>query len=191
MSEQPKQRLFVGMELPEAARAAIVERARPLRDIEGFRWVPTENLHLTLAFLGWMEAGAEEVVGTRLAAAAASASPFTLRVGGPGRFPERGKVRVLWVGLDDSGDALAGLAERVQASLARLFEPDARPFRAHVTVARARQPVAVRLPEPVPSPDVDLAVIAITLFRSHLGGEHVRYEVLRRWALGAQPSAIP
>jgi 2'-5' RNA ligase len=60
-----------------------------------------------------------------------------------------------------------------------------------VTVARARQPVAVRLPEPVPSPDVDLAVTAVTLFRSHLGGEHARYEVLRRWALGAQPSAIP
>jgi 2'-5' RNA ligase len=191
MSEQPKQRLFVGVELTEAARAAIDERARPLRALEGFRWVPAENLHLTLAFLGWTEAGAEEAVGARLAAAAADASPFTLRVGGPGRFPERGKARVLWVGLDDSGDALAGLAERVQASLAGLFEPDARPFRAHVTVARARQPVVVRLPEPMPSPDVDLAVTATTLFRSHLGGEHARYEVLRRWALGAQPSAIP
>lgn len=191
MNEQPKRRLFVGIELPEAARAAIDERARPLRALEGFRWVPAENLHLTLAFLGWREAGAEEVVGARLADAAADASPFTLRVDGPGRFPERGKARVLWVGLDDSGDALAGLAERVHASLAGLFEPDARLFRAHVTVARARQPVAVRLPEPVRLPDVDLAVTAVTLFRSHLSGKHARYEVLRRCVLGAQPSAIP
>jgi 2'-5' RNA ligase len=191
MSDQPKQRLFVGIELPEAVRAAIDERARPLHALEGFRWVPTENLHLTLAFLGWRETGAEEAVGERLAGAAADASAFTLRVGGPGRFPQRGKARVLWVGLDDAAGALADLAERVRASLADLFEPDGPEFRAHVTVARARRPVSARLPEPVPSADVVLAVTAITLFRSHLGGEHARYEVLRRWALGARPSAIP
>jgi 2'-5' RNA ligase len=75
--------------------------------------------------------------------------------------------------------------------VAGLFEPDARPFRAHVTVARARRPIGVRLPEPVATPDVALTVTAITLFRSHLGGEHARYEVVRRLALGAQPSAIP
>jgi 2'-5' RNA ligase len=97
---------------------------------------------------------------------------------------------VLWVGFEDPTGSLAELSAVVGRSLEGLFQPDDRPFRPHVTVARARRPIAVRLPvtDVTPRP---FPVDQITLFRSFLGGEHARYEALARWPLGAQPSHIP
>jgi 2'-5' RNA ligase len=191
MSADPKQRLFVGVELPGEARAAIEELCRPIRGIGGVRWAPTENLHLTLAFLGWVQPDGIDAIEERLAGAAAETAPLSTRLTGLGRFPERGKARVLWVGLEDAAGSLAELAGRVLGSLGDLFEPEGRAFRAHVTVARARPPIAVHVPDAVPSPAIEVPIVAITLFRSHLGRAHPRYEVLRRWRLGAQPFAIP
>jgi 2'-5' RNA ligase len=192
MNAEPKQRLFVGIELPDAARAMIEDLGRPLRGIDGLRWVPPENLHLTLAFLGWVDADARDGIDERLAAAAVDAAPFTAVVGSLGRFPDRGKARVVWVGLEDPSGALAQLARLVGDALEDLFEPETRPFRPHVTIARARRPVAIRMPdEAAPPTRTEVPVTALTLFRSHLGREHPRYEVLRRWGLGAQPAAIP
>jgi len=192
MSAEPKQRLFIGIELPDAARATIEDLGRPLRSIDGLRWVQTENLHLTLVFLGWVDVGARDGIEERLATAAADAAPFMTLVDGLGRFPDRGKARVVWVGLHDPTGSLAGLAALVGDALSDLFEPETRPFRPHVTIARARRPVAVRIPdEAAPPTRTGVPVTAITLFRSHLGREHARYEVLRRWGLGAQRAAIP
>jgi RNA 2',3'-cyclic 3'-phosphodiesterase len=191
MNAEPKRRLFVAIELPEAVRTAIEDLVRPLRSLDGLRWVPLENLHLTLAFLGWVETETIGAIEERLARAAAGAQSFEARLAGAGRFPERGKARVLWVGFDDAAGSLTELAGDVQGVLEDLFELEDRPFRPHVTVARARRPVAVTLPPAVPARPQAFAVTAMTLFRSHLGGDHARYEALQRWRLGAQPSAIP
>ena len=190
MNTEPKRRLFVAVELPDAIRAAIDAMIEPLRSLDGFRWTPIENLHLTVAFLGWVEAPVVDTVRERLAEAAAEPEPFEARLGVPGRFPERGKARVLWVGFEDPTGSLAALAAWVQASLRDLFEPDARPFRPHVTVARARRPISVRLPGSPEAKMPTFPVNAITLFRSYLGGEHARYEALERWPLGAKASRI-
>jgi 2'-5' RNA ligase len=62
-----------------------------------------------------------------------------------------------------------------------------RPFHAHITVARAREPV--RLPATVLETAVEpvfVDVDHVTLFRSHVGGgKAARYEALQRWQLGA------
>jgi 2'-5' RNA ligase len=191
MNGEPKRRLFVAVELPDAIRSAIEGMTEPLRSLEGFRWTPIENLHLTVAFLGWVEEPATGSIRDRVARAAAGVEPFEACLGVPGRFPERGKARVLWVGFEDPTDSLAALAAEVRTSIGQPFEPDDRPFRPHVTVARARRPVSMRLPEPTDPPSIPFPVDSITLFRTYLGGEHARYEALERWPLGAQPSRIP
>jgi 2'-5' RNA ligase len=151
--------------------------------------VPVENHPVTGAFLGWVGVDAIAGIEERLAEAAARAEPFRARVVDIGRFPDRGKARVLWVGLEDPQVSLAQLAEAVRASLGGEAAHDDRPFRPHITIARARRPVAVpAMGSPL---DETLDVTAVTLFRSHLGGEHARYEALRRWPLGAEPVAIP
>jgi 2'-5' RNA ligase len=189
MNAAPKRRLFVGIELDDRIRNEIEDLVRPWRSLDGFRWVPAENLHLTLAFLGWVEVSTVDAIVDRLPTAAARPHAFSTRLSGAGRFPERGKARVLWVGLDDAGGALTALAETVQGSLQDSFQREDRPYRPHITVARARRPVAVPGLETgggSSSFDVD----EIALFESHLGRQHARYEVLARSQLGARPPSI-
>ncbi len=185
MSHPPKVRLFAGIELPANIRTAIQVATAPLRTrIPGFRWVPPENLHLTLVFLGWVEPGDVDPVQTAIETSVAPASVFTARLGPAGRFPDRGKARVLWVGFESGVEALADLADRARTAVVDRVTDD-RPFRAHVTVARARQPVRLTSDafDAVPSLDRDVAVEAVTLFRSHLGSPHPRYEPIAHLGL--------
>ncbi len=105
---------------------------------------------------------------------------------GLGSFPEEGRARVVWVGLDDAGSRLAALADAVASALRDLVELDDRPFRAHLTVARARRPA--RLPVTLLAASVEprsFEVREITLFRSTpSAAPGSRYEVLGRWPLG-------
>ena len=184
MRDRPKVRLFAGVELPADVRTAIEVATAPLRTtIPGFRWVPHENLHLTLVFVGWVDPGDVDPLVAALGGSVAPAQPFTARLGGAGRFPDRGKVRVLWVGFDAGSDALADLAERARVGIADRVT-DARPFRPHVTVARARQPARVAAGSLDIAPlDRDVSVDAVTVFRSHLGSPHPRYEPTARLGL--------
>jgi 2'-5' RNA ligase len=91
-------------------------------------------MHLTLFFLG--ETG--RIQDIKGALAGIEAPPFALTLAGVGRFPKRQKQppRVLWVGIDDE-PALAHLYQKVAAVLAGIgFEPEARPFSPHITLAR-------------------------------------------------------
>jgi RNA 2',3'-cyclic 3'-phosphodiesterase len=184
VSDRPKVRLFAGVELPAGTRTAIEVATAPLRmTIPRFHWVPAENLHLTLVFLGWVEADDVEPIRASLEAAVAPAAPFAARLGATGRFPERGKARVLWVGFTTGVEELTDLADRARGGVADRVT-DARPFRPHVTVARARQPVRVRADAmAVPSLDNEVGVEGVTLFRSHLGSPHPRYEAIARLGL--------
>ena len=108
---------------------------------DGVRWVRPEGIHLSVHFFGRLD---DADVATALAAvapAAAARSPFVLRLGGLGCFPERGPVRVLWVGVDRGAEQLAELARGCRSRLAAAgFAVETGPFRAHCTVGRTRTP---------------------------------------------------
>jgi 2'-5' RNA ligase len=185
VSDPPKVRLFAGIELPADIRTAIEVATAPLRTrIPGFRWVPPENLHLTLVFLGWVQAGDVDPIRVAIETSVAPAAPFTARLGPAGRFPDRGKARVLWVGFASGVDALADLAGSARAAVANRVTDD-RPFQPHITVARAKQPVRLTADafDAVASVDRDVGVEAVTLFRSYLGSPHPRYEPIARLGL--------
>jgi 2'-5' RNA ligase len=181
-------RLFVAVELPDDARAAIV-RATDALSLPGlFGRTDVEQLHQTVLFLGAVEPATIPEVEARLAGVAAGAAPFRSALTGFGTFPGRGLARVVWVGLrDDEGD-LAWLAAASREALRDLVVTEERAFRAHVTVARAREPV--RLPREALDAAVEpvsFDVEELTLFRSHLGGgAPARYEALHRWRLARQ-----
>jgi len=185
VSDRPKVRLFAAVELPADVRTAIEVATAPLRPaIPGFRWVPAENLHLTLVFLGWVAPDDVRTVGSALEVAVAASDPFTARLGGAGRFPDRGKARVLWVGFSAGVERLAALAELARGALSDRVT-DARPFRPHITVARAKQSIRLgaRALDAAAPLDRDVAVGAVTLFRSYLGSPHPRYEAIARFGL--------
>ena len=99
------------------------------------RWTPVEQRHLTLRFLGAVPDPA--AAAAFVADAVGRREPFTLSLGGGGAFPDPRRASVLWLGVREGLDALTELA----TALAR---PDDRPFRAHLTLARANPPRDLR-----------------------------------------------
>ena len=134
-------RLFVALELPEEPRRAAAEVIRQLRRSGAdLKWVAPENLHLTLKFLGETDPGRWEAITTRLEAACAPRPPLALALSGAGAFPGVGRPQVVWLGLGGQVEGLQDLAASLEASLADLgFAPEARAFRPHLTLGRARR----------------------------------------------------
>ena len=173
----------VGQEF-RAALAASVGEWRGRSDLAGLRWSEPEAWHLTLAFLGDVPAPDLPRLTAALEAAADGHEAGELRAGGLGGFPSTSRARVAWCGLADESGRLNPLADSVREGLAL---PPGEPFRAHVTLARARSaPVDLRRwVESARVPDVRAPVDRVELVRSHLGQGPARYEVLAGVPLGA------
>ena len=130
----PSKRLFVGLELPSSCKTAL-HGLDP--GLIGLRWLPEEQLHLTLSFLGDVEAPAEDHL--RAALREVRVPPFFLPLRNIGIFESRGQPSVLWAGVGNGHPHLFELHRRVQnAVLHAGLEPDLKPFHPHVTVARAK-----------------------------------------------------
>ncbi len=96
-------RLFAAVEIPEQVRGALAESVTPLRErFPKARWVPLENQHVTVKFLGSTWPRLVEWVPETISGVAGRHAPFTTRVEGLGAFPKARTARVLWAGLDDA-----------------------------------------------------------------------------------------
>ena len=99
---------------------------------------------MTLAFLGQTSDDRLADVTAAVEAAASGVTAFDIEIDHPGRFPPTGKPRVVWLGIGAGAPAVLALGDRVRAELARrAFAFDRKPLRAHVTLARAREDVAL------------------------------------------------
>ena len=95
-------RAFIAIELPQRTRDAIKQQTAQLRQTLGndlIRWVPSENMHLTLKFLGEVAASHLNFLKQMLAHAADSHPQFDLQIGGLGSYPTSRNPRVLWMGI--------------------------------------------------------------------------------------------
>ena len=134
MLQMESKRLFIGLELPPACQATLVALDPRLR---GLRWLPAEQLHLTLSFLG--EVAVPRIDALREALDAVRVPPFFLPLCGLGSFNTRGQPSAVWVGVGQGHPHLFALHRRMQdAVLHAGWEPDLKPFHPHVTVGRAK-----------------------------------------------------
>lgn len=138
-------RLFVAVDLDPALRRRVADLIGRARSAAGDRhrlaWVAADRLHLTLHFLGEVAPEAAARAASVLEAPYRT-GPFDLGLGGFGRFPARGRPRVIWIGVTRGGDGLAALASEAGARLAAAgFAIAHEPFVAHLTLARARGPL--------------------------------------------------
>ncbi|MDT7652255.1 MAG: 2,3-cyclic 3-phosphodiesterase [Pseudonocardiales bacterium] len=129
-------RLFVALTPPPNVVSELSIATEALRaEQPGLRWALPDQWHLTLAFLGEVGEGATSDLVERLGRVAGRSPPLLLSLGGAGRFGDR----VLWTRVRGETDRLRRLAASAQAAArrARLRVED-RPYRPHLTVARAR-----------------------------------------------------
>jgi 2'-5' RNA ligase len=131
-------RVFVAIEIPDAIKHDL---ARFVSELHGARWVPPEQNHLTLRFIG--EVDPDQLAAIKGALSRIAFAPFPLTLQGVGHFPPGRRLpRVLWVGMPPNG-ALTELQQRVEQALAAVgLPPEVRPFSPHLTLARLKDAAA-------------------------------------------------
>ena len=133
-------RVFVALQIPPTVRKNLAEFLATLRAISSQpRWVRAENLHVTLKFVGEMQA--EKLGDIRAGLSAVhSDQAAALDFRGVGFFPDGRRPRVFWAGIEASTN-LAGLAGDIDRALEKLgVPPEKRPFSPHLTLARFEPP---------------------------------------------------
>lgn len=135
-------RAFVAVGLDEATRGgigALVEQLRPL--CRAVAWVPPENLHLTLKFLGEQGEARLADAAHALEEAALAQPAFAAHLHGLGAFPGMEQARILWVGLAEGALEARALQARVEVAFeARGFPRESRPWHPHLTIGRVFDP---------------------------------------------------
>ena len=177
-----KLRLFVALDLPAPARAALASFRAAAADPAIWRPVPDEALHLTLAFLGHRPETDVSAIVDVLRSAPMHAPRLAL--GRALALPPK-RPRVLTAEVEDPHGSLRALQRAVSEGLAarRLYTPEARAYRPHATVARLRPDAKagrgeLRDPEPL-----EFRGEALTLYQSNLRRAGARYEALARLPL--------
>jgi 2'-5' RNA ligase len=176
VGDSERARLFCGLRLPDRALDTLSEWQAD--HIQQGRPVPRDHLHVTLAFLGHRPVGELKSILRALREAAAAAGPIRLV---PERYRETRSVGMLV--LNDLGGQATRLAEDLQGRLESLgvYEREARPWLAHLTVVRFRE--RPRLQPPLP----DLGEVSpsdAAAYHSVLRSSGAQYFVVESFALG-------
>ena len=184
-------RLFVAIEISDAMRERIAGltdelRSRLGRAASAVAWIPPERLHLTVQFIGHVDATMAGMI-RRTFEAPYSVAPFVLQIGGFGMFPPAGRPRVIWLGVRRGHEGAA----RVHAETVRRLEGidvprESRPFAPHLTIGRIRDGGSTRLRHHVaasPAGAGRCTIDHVSLFESRLSPRGPTYLPLVRTPL--------
>jgi 2'-5' RNA ligase len=134
-------RAFIAIELP----ADLIKRLKDFQSglsparLQYVKWVDPGSIHLTLKFLGDVDAVRLEAVKEASAAAVRPFRPFDVTTGSTGFFPGPQRARVFWLGLEGDIEVLGRLQQDIDRAMSSLgFVSENRPFTAHLTLARLR-----------------------------------------------------
>src|SRR5680860_999910 len=185
-------RMFVAIVPPPSVIEDLAEFLAPRQEVEpGFRWTAPEQWHVTLAFMPSVADRHLDDLVARLTRAAHRRTRFSLAVAGAGAFPNQGRAKVLYAGLDmgDEREELSRLATGARAAANKAgADADGGRFHPHVTLARIGRPAEatrwIRVFDAYRGPEWTAS--EITLIESHLGeGPHrrPRYEVVDTFPL--------
>ena len=169
-----KKRLFTGIPLPVQTVKVLVAHQDKLKESVRARWVPGDNLHLTLVFLGSVDESAIPSIAAALEHAVAGLPAFQAKTAATGSFSKR----VLWTGVEPKAP-LTQIHDAIRQALAVSAER----FVPHITLARD-----FRTEGPLPDAvTTEFTVDSFCLFESIQTPKGVRYAVLQKFPLGGAP----
>lgn len=155
-------RSFIAIDLPheiqkKIARSTIILQEKLPKPL--VRWVPVQNIHLTLQFLGDVSPSNLELLSGELRINLANSPCIEVLVGKAGAFPNVHRARTLWIGLT-APPAFATLHQTIQATTARIGYPvENRKFSPHLTIGRVNQNAS----------PADLNMIQMTIQHTDIG----------------------
>ena len=176
-------RLFVALRPPPAIRDRLLDL---MIGVDGARWQDEEQLHLTLRFVGEIDARAADDLAAALGQVHAPVP--IVRLAGTGRFEKRGRTNALWAGVQPHAQ-LAALHRKVDAACVRAgLPPEGRAYLPHITVARAgsgtdESAVGRWIGDTAGLASAPFACPHLILYESQLGHGGASYEPVLRWPL--------
>ncbi len=134
-------RVFLAIELSACIREKLSCLQQQLKKtLPPINWVRPKSIHLTLKFLGYVEASRISELLSALEPIGKKHNEFSIDVQGMGVFPQVKHPRILWVGLTGQTQALEELVLGIEAELEPLgFPPEEKRYHAHLTVARIKR----------------------------------------------------
>jgi 2'-5' RNA ligase len=174
----PGTRAFLALDFDDAfLDAAEALAAEVGTGIQGVKWLARPLMHLTLRFFAALEAPIASAIVARIPDLGAGRCGVGVEARRLVAFPDARRARVLAVDVD--APPLVELVAATEAMLAELGVPaEPRPFHAHVTIGRLRQPADLRGLVERRSIALSGTVTAITLYESKLGQAGPTYTVL-------------
>ena len=180
-------RTFVAVFPPLEVRREALSWAKRRSSDDRVRWTSPENVHLTLKFLGDVEAEVFGSIRAALGEVCAQHAPFDAALAELGAFPSARRAKTLWIGAGEGSDRLRSLAADVDNALAPLgFVREKRPYVPHLTLGRARgRPLHLDLP--TGAEITRFRVRRVELAESRLAAEGATYRTVGGFALGRTP----
>ncbi len=196
MSQTEPFRTFLAITPDEKVLDSVEEKIGALRrglEFPGIRWEPRSKWHITLRFLGDVEAAEVPELCAAIDEVCRGRSGFSAKVANVGAFPSLKRPRVLWAGIETEGEYLEDLHKSLRTATDRFAnKPDEKRFRPHLTLARmkteSRRTLSQIAPAVHPFSDLDFGswnVDGVELWRSLLKPGGSQYELLNRTPLHA------
>ena len=138
-------RTFIAADIPPSIQKSIQVQVDNLRKFIGdssVRWVPVNNIHLTLKFLGDTSPSNLDMLKQALRAQTNSYTGMDITISGLGSFPSSKRARVLLVRIQAPA-ALEALQREIDSACAKIgYKPETRPFSPHLTIGRVRRGIS-------------------------------------------------
>jgi RNA 2',3'-cyclic 3'-phosphodiesterase len=177
-------RCFIAIDIPPDVKEKIDASLKVFKECRvDVRWIKPEAMHLTLKFLGHIEATKLDEVNKLLPDWASSVPPFSFSLSSWAQFPQKGMPRVLWLGIKEGKDKLCLLAREIEKGcLALGFSPEVRDLSPHLTVGRVKGDRNIqKLTEVLRNEKFtsqEVTADHLTLYESKLTSEGARYRVI-------------
>lgn len=179
-------RAFIALPLPETVKEALSSVSATLRKTMDARWVKPEAMHLTMKFLGDIDEKDIEGMAKKLDEISQLYQPFAMSLAGPGAFPSTKRARVIWAGIDADISRLRNLSASIDDMLADYgIAKEGRPFTAHVTLARLREPSMINLDVRIEK--ITFIIDGMHFYKSDLTPQGARYTLLHSSPFTGKP----
>ena len=136
-------RTFIAIELSDDHRRVLSKVQMKLKEASAakfVRWVAPETVHITLKFLGDVDAAQMPALQKSVADACVGIAPFTLKISGVGVFPNTRRPNVVWVGAHGDVESAVLLAKKLEDGCEMLgFPREGREFSPHLTLGRVKR----------------------------------------------------
>jgi RNA 2',3'-cyclic 3'-phosphodiesterase len=137
-------RLFTALPLPGEVITVLQTQQDHLKTQlhahgKDIRWTAPAQWHLTLNFIGATNAERLPQIQNALERAVKPVKAFTLETTSLGAFPSSRRPSVVWLGIGGDLTSLQTLRFRLSEALSGMTEPDDKPFKPHLTLARLKQ----------------------------------------------------